>query len=327
MPQIPKLRIWEMLPVDSEAINAFVDATAGAPSTDLPPPSGIPGPGEAVPAAGLQTFGSYTGSFTAQIKDEESKINVNKLNNLGAAASATGLALLGLLNDPRWNFLFERENSLRERISREDMVIRLRDWITSGNTSSTLNPTTPMNLFGQGFGDKEGMYTRYTPRYKPKNALFDSLEEVYLVAGVTDAFMAAFGDRLTVFPDVNAKLNVNTDDQLQLLMCITLAAANPNDPALSNPLVIEMIKLQIQMVRPLPILAMSVEQFVAILEANGIAVRPEIKHNPKQNEFLDDSSGTFRIQATGQVGNVTKTLVTVVRSDEGLGRVLYYREE
>lgn len=323
------IRLWDAIPVDSGAITGFVHATEGGPSGEEPPLAPLhPEPGELVPTAGLANFGSFDGSFTAEIEDEEAKVNLNKLDNPGTRGGIAGQQLLLLMADPRWDFLFEEESSHRERYTREELLVRIRDWIDVDEVETALNPQSPMELFSDGFGDEEGPYTRYTPRYRPKNALFDSLEEVYLVAGITDRFMAAFGDRLTVFPDINTKLNVNTTDPLQQLMNIQAAAVDPNHPALQNPLIIEEILNQISMVRMLgPMMGISVQQFVSILEANGIVVRPEIKHNPAANDFLGDKSQTFKIKAVGQAGSVTKTLVTVIRYDEGLGRLLYYREE
>lgn len=323
------IRLWDALPIESSAISAFVEATAGSGEDVQAPLAPLsPQPGEAIPATGLARFGSFEGGFTAHIEDEEAKVNLNKLDNPGARGSIAGQQLLLLMGDPRWNFLFEEENFHRERLTREEQLVRIKDWIDQDEVETTLNPANPIELFTPGFGDEKGPYTRYTQRYEPKNGLFDSLEEIYQVAGISDRFMAAFEDRLTVFPDINSRLNVNTTDPLQQLMNIQAAAADPTLPALQNPIVLESIIEQIAMVRMLgPMMGITVEQFVTILEAAGIPVRAEIKHNPAANDYLGDKSQTFKIKAVGQAGNVSKTLVTVLRYDEGLGRLLYYREE
>ncbi|HWV38316.1 MAG TPA: type II secretion system minor pseudopilin GspK [Vulgatibacter sp.] len=323
------LRLWDALPIESAAITGFIEAAAGTEDKEEPPlPTVAPMPGEAVPASGLARFGSFEGGFSTRIEDEEAKVNLNKLDNPGQRGSIAGQQFLLLIGEPRWNFLFDEETSHRERYLREDLLVHLRDWIDSDEVETSLNPINPMELFVDGFGDEKAPYTRYPQRYEPKNARFDSLEEVYLVAGITDRFMAAFGDRLTVYPDINSRLNVNTSDPLQLYMLIQAAAQDPANPMLQNPIVIESIVEQIALVRMLgPMMGITVEQFVTILEAAGIAVRPEIKHSAATNDFLGDKSETFKITAIGQAGNVTKKLVTVLRYDEGLGRLLYYQEE
>ncbi len=322
------IRLWDAVPIESSAISGFVAATTGGTSDSAPLPPLAPSPGELVPTSGLSMFGTFEGAFFAEIEDEEAKVNLNKLNNPGARGAIAGHQMLLLMGDPRWNFLFDEETSHRERLTREDLLIRLRDWIDEDEVETSLNMISPLDLFGAGFGDEEGPYSRYRTRYAPKNALFDSMDEIYQVAGITDRFMAAFGDRLTVYPDINTKLNVNTSDPLQQLMNIQAAAEDPNAPELSNPLILEMVFEQIAMARMLgPMTGITVQQFVTILESAGIVVRPEIKHNPTGNDYLGDKSQTFKIKATGQAGNVSKTLVTVIRYDEGLGRLLYFQEE
>jgi len=323
------IRLWDALPIDSSAITGFIEAAAGTGPKEEPPlPTSAPLPGEAIAATGLARFGSFDGGFTAHIEDEESKVNLNKLDNPGTRGAIAGQQVLLLMADPRWNFLFDEETSHREKYMREDLLVHLRDWIDTDEVETSLNPQNPLQLFAPGFGDEKGPYTRYTQRYEPKNALFDSVDEVYQVAGITDRFMAAFGDRLTVFPDINSKLNVNTSDPLQQLMNIQAAAADPANPMLQNPVVIQSIIEQIALVRMLgPMMGITVEQFVTILEAAGIVVRPEIKNNVASNDYLGDKSQTFKITAVGQAGSVTKKLVTVLRYDQGLGRLLYYQEE
>ena len=153
------------------------------------------------------------------------------------------------------------------------------------------------------------------------------LRELRQVYGVDDAFMAAFSDRLTVWPDVNSKLNINTEDPLQQLTNIMTAARNPMDPVLADPMRLQLIFSQLNLLRMFPFIGLSVGTFVAILEGNGVAVRPEIKSNNAQNIFLGDKSSTFRVVSVGEAGKVKKTLTAIIRYDQGLGQVLYWKEE
>ena len=148
-----------------------------------------------------------------------------------------------------------------------------------------------------------------------------------MVRGVGDGFMSGFGSRLTVWPDVNSKLNINTNDPLQLLINIMTAARNPQDPMLMDPLRIQLIMQQIALIKRFPFIGLSVGTFVSVLEGNGIMVRPEIKANSAQNVFLGDKSSTFRIVAKGRAGRVEKKLTAVVRYDDGMGQLLYWHEE
>lgn len=320
--------LWKVLPIESGAITSFVRAVEGSGGADDVPLAPLsPSPGELVPAAGLRPFGDFTGGFVAELQDEESKINLNKLNNPGASGMFVGRQLYELISDPRWDFLFQEENLHRERTTREELLIRLKDWIDADEVESGIDFTSPVHFFVPGVADEERAYSRYPQRYRPKNALFVSMDELHLVAGMSDRIFAAFGDRVTVFPDINAKFNLNTDDRLQFLMVLQMLARNKPEPALQNPLLIEMIHEQLQTAKAaMPFARFTVQHFVQALEANGIEVDPTCKHNVSQCEF-GDKSETFSIRATGEAGGVRKTLTTVVRIDDKLGRVLFYRED
>lgn len=327
----PSIRLWELLPIDSDAALMFLGGAFRGDDDD----DDFFGRGDRDRVGGEGTgaevqadFGEFTGSFSATITDEDQKINVQRLAySLAGGPFATWVQLLAMMNDPKYDFIFDGGNRHSDRVERNDVILALKDWIDEDETGSTLDPSNITNPFAGGFGDENGPYSRYRPRYKAKNARFDTLDELYMVHGVGDAFMAAFGDRLTVYPDVNGKLNVNTNDPVQMLVNILTAAENPNDPAILDPLRLQMVMEQIQMVRMFNFIGLSVQQFVAILQANGIRVKPVITANSAQNVFLGDRSSTFRIVATGEVGDVKRTITAVVRYDEGLGQVLYWNEQ
>jgi general secretion pathway protein K len=325
---VKNLKLWSIVPIDSGAITAFVGAAASGTQQEVPlgaPPAEA---GGAVPTGGLQPFGSFEGSFHATITDEESKINVNKLNNPGSLGAIAGQQLALLWQDPRWDFLFNEDTSWKERFAREDYLVHIKDWLDEDAQETAINLASPTDLFAEGFGDEGAPYSRYDPPYEPKNALMDSTGELYQVAGVTDRFMAAFGDKLTVYPDINTRLNINSNDPFMTVLAIMAAAQNPTDPALRNPATLQVILDEIAKAQALgPFVSLTVSQFVSILEGSGVVVRPEVKHNAAANNYLGDSSATFTVKAEGQVGDVTRTLTTVIRYNAGMGRVLYYRED
>jgi general secretion pathway protein K len=139
--------------------------------------------------------------------------------------------------------------------------------------------------------------------------------------------MAAFGDRLTVWLDVNAKLNINTNDPLQTLTNILSAAANPNDPKLRDPRLLQIVLQEIQVRKMFSFLGLSAQDFIAILKANGIAVNPVLENASSPGNFLTSTSDTFRITATGRAGRIEKNVTAVVRYDDVLGKLLYWKED
>jgi general secretion pathway protein K len=327
------IRLWEILPIDSNAMSALLGGgDFGALAQPARDAYGQPAPGEEtrrpqIQGPPLHSFGSFEGAFQAKIVDENSRINVRGLDGVGATPMATLTQLRAMMNDPKYDFIFDEEDANRDRVRRDDVVLALKDWIDLDETGSALDQTNPTNPFINGFSDENSAYDRYVPRYKAKNAPFDSLEELYMVRGVNDRFMAAFGDRLTVWLDVNAKLNINTNDPLQMLTNILSAAANPNDPKLRDPRLLAIVLQEIQVQKMFSFLGLSVQDFVGILKRNGIPVLPALENPASPQNFLASTSDTFRITATGRAGRIEKTLTAVVRYDDLLGKLLYWKED
>jgi general secretion pathway protein K len=318
------IRLWDILPIDSNAFTALL----GGDLSGAPPDSGVvPIPVERPAAA--HAFGAFDGSFRAKVVDENSRINVVGLDGVSPAPLSTFIQLRAMMSDPKYDFIFDEEDANRDRVARDDVILAMKDWIDLDETGSALDPTNTANPFVKGFSDENSAYSRYEPRYVAKNAYFDSLEELFMVRGVNDRFMAAFGDRLTVWPNINSKLNINTDDPQQMLTNILIAAANPNDPALRDPRLLQTILQEIQLRKMFSFFGMSAQDFVSVLQANGIRLRPEIDPRLRGNaaNFFGSTSDTFRITATGKVGRLEKKITAVVRYDEGLGKMLYWKED
>jgi general secretion pathway protein K len=326
------IRLWEILPIDSNAMGALLSGNiAGvekAESREPPPPTEtLPQPAGDKPA--LHPFGSFDGSFHARIVDENSRINVVGLDGLGTAPLATLIQLRAMMSDPKYDFIFGEEDANRDRVRRDDVILAMKDWVDLDETGSAIDPTNTANPFVNGFSDENSAYDRYQPRYKAKNAHFDSLEELFMVRGVNDRFMAAFGDRLTIWPDINSKLNINTNEPQQMLTNILIAAQNPNDPVLRDPRLLRTILQELQLRKMFSFFGISAQDFVSILQANGIRLRPEIdpRINGNASTFFGSTSDTFRITATGHVGRLEKKVTAVVRYDDALGKLLYWKEE
>jgi general secretion pathway protein K len=327
------IRLWEILPIDSNAMTALLGG-GDLSGITAPGPDGYqqPAPREEtrrpqIEGAPLHSFGNFDGAFNARIVDENSRINVRGLDGLGATPLATLTQLRAMMNDPKYDFIFDEEDANHDRVRRDDVILALKDWIDIDESGTGLDPTNPSNPFVNGFSDENSAYDRYLPRYKAKNGPFDSLEELYMVRGVNDRFMAAFGDRLTVWLDVGAKLNINTNDPLQMLTNILSAAANPNDPKLRDPRLLAIVLQEIQVQKMFSFLGLSAQDFVGILTRNGIAVLPALQNPASPQNFLASTSDTFRITATGRVGRIEKTLTAVVRYDDLLGKLLYWKED
>lgn len=275
------------------------------------------------------SFGTFQGCFSTKIEDEEQKLNVNQLDSVLLTEQATGLKLMAMLADKRFDFVFDTEDANHVKVPPQEVLINLRDWVDQDQTGATLNLTGTGNFFLKGSSDENGNYSRYTPSYHAKSSHFDSLDELYMVHGVNDRFMAAFRDRLTVYPDLNTGLNINSDDPVMLYMSI-LAVGDPQrpDPRLKDPLFVDGIIQRIRQARVMSFFGMSTSDFVTIVQAAGIAVNSSITTSTTQpNRFVTDKSSTFKIRSTGEAGHVRRTIEAVVRLDDGLGRLVHWKEE
>ena len=316
----PRPQLWSIIPVSS----ALTQALFGDGEVKDSAAASKKGPREGVQSF---TYGDFEGGFSAQIEDEGEKTNV-QLDALqtGGMLGPQVEALLKMDCDSKWDPLFDRTDDEGQRYSRSDLIVNLRDWVDENGVTSTLNVSfpggncsylVPQNPFEEGFGDENFPYDRGSDRYKAKNARMDSLDELYLVAGVTDAFMAAFGDELTVYLPNGAGLNVNSDDPAQQLRIAGLMADPTSLTQLLDPAFQAAFKKALSQVRMGGFLSITPVQFAQILQGLSVKVRTEyLTQNPK-NPFTDRSV-VYRIRGLGVAGDVTHETLAVVSFDPSI---------
>ncbi len=312
------IRLWELVPLDASTL-AFLGG-------------GAPG-GQA--ESEFSSFGAFDGTFSAKVEDEDRKINLRQLNGIRPFHWAQAARLAELIQDARWDFLFDRDDANGLRVGRKELFANLKDWIDEDETGSTFT-ASPYQPFEPNYGDENGLYDRLPERYKAKNAPFDSLDELYLVAGISDPLMAAFGDRLTVYPDLSATINVNTDDSRELVLNAVVMGGGVLQPVMADPAFVDKLRQALALARPFPFLALTPVQFAQVLQGLGVKVAPEYvaAANTGVSSAFGQRSSTFRIRATGTVGDVKRTVDQVVTFDrralglqQDLGRVLHFHEE
>jgi general secretion pathway protein K len=302
---LPRIQLWNLVPVSSSILGVLFGGT---------------------PAA-------QDGAFDAKLEPEDRKVNAQMDGSAASGLQAAQIAsFLQLVGDARWDFLFDREDANGVKSTRQDVLLHLTDWVDDNQTAAALNGLA----FENGIGDENYLYDRGPDRYFAKNARFDSLDELYLVAGVSDAFMAAFGDRLTVYASRNGLMNVNTLDRIELLRNAAIMAYPPGQPVLQDPALPEKLQKAVAETTLGGILAITPVQFSQILQGFGIQVDPMYqKTNSDKKGAFTDRSVVFRIRASGTAGAVTKKLDVVVTLDPSqlrgqaapLGRLLHWREE
>jgi len=318
---IPRLQLWRMVPVGS-SLAASLFGGAGA--------------AEGTPAAPAVRF-------DASIEDEARKVNA-QLEGPPATSKVLGpqiQALYQLVCEPRWDPIFD-EDAQGQRSTREDLLVHLRDWVDldarpsalrASSAGTSCGTTVLQPAFEDGFGDENLPYDRGDDRYRAKNARMDSLDELYLVAGVTDAFMAAFGDALTVYLPVDAKQNVNTIDREELLRLARIIASPRTQPLLYDKAFADKLQKSVYLVTLGGNAALTPATLGELVADAGVVVDKNLLADA--NGPFTDKSTTFRIRATGVAGDVTSAIDAVVRLEKAqagvataaAGRIIHWREE
>jgi len=344
---MPRPQLWKLVPVDSLLVaNLF----GGGWSEEGRPGGAGPGGGHAAKAGagggraaapeGQAAGGGPAapeGHFKAVLDDEDRKINAQlDALDVGGLQGARLESLLALVGDRRWDFLFDQEDANGQRTSRTDLAAHLKDWVDDDQVQSSVTGLVD-RPFEAGFGDENFVYDRGPDRYKAKNARFDSLDELFLVTGVSDSLMAAFGDRLTVYLGKNSKMNVNADDPEELLRNARIMASPPQQPILSDPTFGERLQKSVREISMGGFLSLTPYQFAQLLETMGLTVNAIYQRatNTDQRGGFTDRSRVFRVRGVATVGSVEKAVEAVVTFDPDqareqagqLGKLLHWREE
>jgi general secretion pathway protein K len=334
-PSTMNLQIWRLARVDCHMLRGMVRSEDGFRGESAPRRAGSRTTSfdDEFPDVAREqqrvSFGGFEGCFNATISDEEEKLNLAKVDSGALSAQPLVARLLDLFGDKRFEFLFDHEDANRVKVTSQDVIINVKDWIDDDEVQSALNLSGQSpDPFLKGFSDENFNYDRYDPRYRAKNARFDTLDELYVVHGVNDQFMAAFKDRLTVFPSPESRPNVNTDDPVLLYMAI-LSVADPvrPDPRLKDPLFVDTLIKQIRAAKMFNFVGFSVSDFVNVVQAAGVPVNETIRNNVVNNRWVSDKSETYRVSVVGEAGNVQKKITAVIRLDDQLGKLVYWRED
>jgi len=118
------IRLWEILPIDSNAFSGLLQGSVAgvqAAAGENAPIPVAPVPGQK--ALATHAFDGFDGSFHARIIDENSRINVQRLNGLQGAAYTTLVQLRAMMSDPKYDFIFNEEDANRDRVSRDDVEL------------------------------------------------------------------------------------------------------------------------------------------------------------------------------------------------------------
>jgi type II secretory pathway component PulK len=170
--------------------------------------------------AGLAITG---GSFEFRVMAESGKININCLavqkddkdNPAGRVTETLEALMLPALYDP----YFEEEKADGQYYTRSDVLRNLADYI-----DDDYNVFDLVRLRSSSSRPESYRYTQLFDPYRERNARLDSVDELQLVEGIDDDWMAAFGHELTVYGGCKVNLNFASAEQIALVLRHAVAA-------------------------------------------------------------------------------------------------------
>ncbi|MBA2320787.1 MAG: general secretion pathway protein GspK [Deltaproteobacteria bacterium] len=257
-----------------------------------------------------RNFLDFDGDFSARVEDESRYIYVGSFPGVVAysdlLASPTLAKVAGLAAREEYRSWF-----LDNQIEVNELVGNLVDWTDLDNSR-----------IYQG-GDEDALYQSVEPRYRARNAPFDTLEELRLVDGWNrDGVWQRLGQHLTIYGE--GKVNINTAGRPVIrALFVALHEGGPPNDAYVDERVDEFMRL-----RSLPVIEGGVffagaTHFVTYVE-NQLAypLRDDAAN------FVTTTAGVFRVVSSGEVGDarVQVTAVLDFRTDP-MGRLLYYKVE
>jgi len=252
-----------------------------------------------------RNFLDFHGDFSAEIADNEGKIDINQLS------AETGALQDGLTAQRLFSLMGGEDNDqwfLERNIDRWEMIGNVRDWVDADNMRSA----------GLG-GMEDNLYANKEPSYLVKNAKFDSLKELHLVSGWEGELFEKFGDKLTIWS--NGKFNLNSfDEDMHKAMIRSAAVSPPNDGTLDACMntggegVLSMWDVTT---------FNNANDYAQFIETNcGI----ELDKNKLKN--MSSTSKVFTIKSTGMVGDSYVTITAVIDyTRRSAGEVKYWRIE
>lgn len=166
----------------------------------------------------LSGLAVQSGSFEYRVSAESGKINVNcaaKQAKAGERDNPAGRVvetLEALMSPTLYDPLFEEEKADGQYYTRADILRALTDYVDDDRNRFDIIKLR------SGSAAENDRYGELFDPYIPRNARFDSIEELHMVAGIDDDWMTAFSPELTVYGACKVNLNFASAEQIALVI-------------------------------------------------------------------------------------------------------------
>src|SRR5690606_12372092 len=163
-------------------------------------------------------------AFEVRVEAESGKINLNCIGNSkegnDTPRSRVVETLEAMMEPLIFDPLFDEEKADGQRYDRQAILRAVVDYIDDDNNRFDLARLI------QGGGGEAYRYSEIKDPYEARNARLDSIQELHLVAGVDDDFMAAFEHNFTVYGGCKVNLNFASPAMLAWVIRATVREAD-----------------------------------------------------------------------------------------------------
>lgn len=175
-------------------------------------------------ADAFEGLGSEGGTFDLALETDDGLLNLNCANGSAETQNDLNTFLGALFYFEAYNPVFERPDAQNWQRDRALQAAALIDYVDR-DAARYGAPGTP-----EDYG-----YEQLDDRYKPKNNYLDTVGEIRQVRGVDDRFWTLFGGAFTIYGSCKLNIGAVSDPRL-IAALIFLAAKNPEDPVLRDPI-------------------------------------------------------------------------------------------
>jgi hypothetical protein len=332
--KLPAYTIWELMPIDSFLLQGITEGSflpdfspnksaqnadnKNKKSENIQETPKVPLVGPYVAPQG--GYGGFAGHFSTIIEDEEKKISLRKWTESELSFPRRKLIadmIFRLLNKPENAKLFDGSLGDNKNVTPAQLVGNIYDWMSKDDQA--VDVSAPPEQWGRNLvGDKRSIYLN-TPGIQPKKAMMDSLAELRLVHGMTDALYKLLAKHLTIYGESD-KINIlSASDEIMgsvFYMCTkNRESSRFQQPGFLEELLASWIKKKNEADQ-----AISLDALKEHLVQHGVEVdEEECKH------IAGTESKTFTVKSTATVGSVTKTLLMRLRSAGGITTIYQYQ--
>ncbi len=226
--------------------------------------------------------------FVSSIAAEGGKIDIN---DLGSPSEALRFKTKAQILQRLQSRVLNGEDAFSERYANfnfEELINNIADWVDDGDES----------LNG---GSEKAYYTDYRNEFLPPNRPFKTMQEMHMVAGMTDEIFEILSPQITLYGVKGINVNQAERDVL-------LSLFNNYDPQLSDEIVTEILKRRSDPDLGGPF--QDEKEFVSFL---GAYIDPE-SFNDEENKvpLFFGAELNFRLNCIGVSGKMTREIEGVV---------------